>query len=135
LSAAAASAVTVNFASANGTATAGTDYLSVSGTLTFAAGETSKTVSVTINGDTTVEPGETFTIDLSAASGATIADASGQGSITNDDSAPPPPGGGGGGGGGSMDAWLLAALGFCVLFASFRRARSLTIVRREPAIR
>ncbi len=46
-------------------------------------------MTVTINGDTTVEANETFAVNLSAVSGATIADASGQGTIVNDDTAPP----------------------------------------------
>ena len=56
----------VNYATANSTATAGTtgDYLAASGTLSFAAGDLSKTISVTINGDTTVEPDETFFVNL-----------------------------------------------------------------------
>ena len=53
LSAAATSTVTVNYATANGTATAGSDYVAASGTLTFTAGQTSKTIPVTVNGDTT----------------------------------------------------------------------------------
>ena len=57
------------------------------GTLSFTAGQTSKTISVTVNGDTTVEPNETFLVNLSSPSGATLADAQGQGTITNDDSA------------------------------------------------
>jgi hypothetical protein len=89
LSAAAAGAVTVAYATANGTASAGSDYTATSGTLTFAAGETAKTVIVTIAGDTTVEPDETFFVNLSAATGATLADATGQGTIGNDDVAPP----------------------------------------------
>jgi hypothetical protein len=89
LSAAAAGTVTVANATANGSASAGSDYTATSGTLTFAAGETTKTVSVTIAGDTTVEPNETFVVNLSAPSGATLADATGQGTITNDDVAPP----------------------------------------------
>ena len=131
LSAAAAGAITVNYTSASGTAQSGTDFAGVSGTLTFAAGETSKAVSVVINGDTSVETTETFTVDLSAPSGATIADATGQGSIINDDSAPAPPGGGGGGGG-AMDAWLLAALGFCALVTRLKRARRLVTARVCP---
>ena len=85
LSAASASSVTVSYATANGTATAGSDYVAASGTLTFAAGETSKPIPVTVNGDTTVESNETFTVNLSGATGATIADAQGVGTITNDD--------------------------------------------------
>jgi hypothetical protein len=117
LSAVAASAVTVTYATADGTATAGSDYATATGTLTFAPGDTTKTVTINVNGDTTVESNETFTVGLSAPAGATIAKASGAGTVTNDDVAPPPGGGGGGGGGGSMDPWLLAALGCLVVFA------------------
>ena len=85
LSAASASAVTVNYATADGTATAGSDYVAGSGSLILAAGETSKPIPVTVNGDTTVESDETFTVNLSGASGATIADAQGVGTIANDD--------------------------------------------------
>jgi hypothetical protein len=123
LSAAAAGAVTVAYASANGTATAGSDYTAVSGTLTFAAGETTKTVTVNVLGDTAVEPNETFSMGLSAPGGATISKANGAGTVTNDDVAPPPPGGGGGGGG-SMDAWLLVVLGSCLMLANASRRRA-----------
>lgn len=85
-SAAATSAATANYASTDGTATAGSDYVAASGTLTLAIGESTKTVTVTVNGDTTVEPDETLTIGLSAAVGATLADASGAGTLENDDS-------------------------------------------------
>jgi chitinase len=88
LSSASTSAVTVNYATSNGTATAGEDYTATSGQLTFAAGETSKTVNVVINGDATVEQNETFTLTLSNATGATIATTSATGTITNDDSNP-----------------------------------------------
>ncbi|HEX8143239.1 MAG TPA: Calx-beta domain-containing protein [Pyrinomonadaceae bacterium] len=81
-------AVTVDYATANGTATAGVDYQSTSGTLTFNPGDPlSKTISVTVNGDTLVEPGETFFVNLSNAANATITDAQGVGTITNDDTA------------------------------------------------
>jgi hypothetical protein len=85
LSAAATSTVSVNYATANGTATAGSDYVATSGTLTFPAGTTTKTVPVTVNGDTTVEANETFVVNLSVPVGATLADAQGTGTITNDD--------------------------------------------------
>ncbi|WP_218933777.1 Calx-beta domain-containing protein [Rubripirellula lacrimiformis] len=62
-------AVTVNFATANGSATAGSDYTSNSGTLSFADGETSKTVTVAITDDSDVESNETFTVSISGASG------------------------------------------------------------------
>jgi hypothetical protein len=89
LSAASASTVTVDFATADGTATAPSDYTSASGTLTFAPGETTKTITVSVNGDTLVEPDETFFVNLSNAIGATIADGQGQGLIVNDDLPPP----------------------------------------------
>ena len=80
--------VTVAYSTANGTATAGSDYVASNGTLTFAAGETSKTVHVDISGDTVFEGNETFAVTLSNASGATLADATAVGTIVNDDSEP-----------------------------------------------
>ncbi|MEI7546304.1 MAG: S8 family serine peptidase, partial [Mycobacteriaceae bacterium] len=62
--------VTVGYATANGSASAGLDYTAASGTVTFAAGQTSQQVSVAVLGDATVESDETFTVALSAASGA-----------------------------------------------------------------
>lgn len=85
------STVTVNYATSNGTATAGSDYIAASGTLTFPPGDTSKTISVTIVGDTQVEPNETFTINLfnPIPSVVTLGTASGTGTIQNDDVAAP----------------------------------------------
>jgi glucose/arabinose dehydrogenase len=80
--------VTVQYATANGTATAGTDYVSKTGTLSFPLNTTSLTIAVTINGDTTVEPNETFFVNLSNPVNATISDGQGVGTITNDDSVP-----------------------------------------------
>ena len=80
--------VTVGYATTNGTATAGSDYVTGSGTLTFAPGETSKSVTVGVLGDTTVEADETFVVKLSGASGATISRARATGTIRNDDTAP-----------------------------------------------
>jgi CSLREA domain-containing protein len=85
LSAASSQSISVNYATAGGTATAGTDYTATSNTLTFAPGETSKTVNVSVIGDTLVEPNETFNFNLSNATNATIADGQGIGTITNDD--------------------------------------------------
>ena len=70
-------------------ATAPTDYGRVSGPLIFPSGSgaTTMTISVPINGDTSVEPDETFFVNLSRADGATITDAQGVGTITNDDAA------------------------------------------------
>jgi predicted extracellular nuclease/methionine-rich copper-binding protein CopC len=81
-----AAAFSVDFSTADGTATAGADYVSNSGTLAFAANETSKTISITINGDTTIEPNEAFTVSLAnVTNGGTITTATGTGTITNDD--------------------------------------------------
>jgi Calx-beta domain len=59
--------ITVDFATVNGTATAGSDYVATSGTVTLPAGTLTAPLNITINGDTTVEPDETFTISLSNA--------------------------------------------------------------------
>jgi predicted extracellular nuclease len=85
-----AGAFAIDFATADGSATAGDDYAAASGTLTFAAGGAlSQQVSVTINGDTAFEGDETFRLDLSnlvQASGfTTVADAQGQGTIEDDE--------------------------------------------------
>ncbi|MGI0491461.1 Calx-beta domain-containing protein [Alkalinema pantanalense CENA528] len=87
LSQAATTPVTVNYATVDGTATVtNNDYGQKSGTLTFAAGETSKIITIDVNGDTVVEPDESFSVQLSNASGATISTASASGTIINDDS-------------------------------------------------
>jgi hypothetical protein len=75
----------VAYATANGSATSGTDYTAASGTLTFADGIATRTISVTINGDTVAEPTETFVVNLSNAANAVLANAQGLGTITNDD--------------------------------------------------
>jgi CSLREA domain-containing protein len=77
--------VNVNFATANGTATAPSDYVATNSTLSFSPGQTSKTISVTINGDVSFEPNETLTVTLSNPSNATINEALGVGTIQNDD--------------------------------------------------
>lgn len=85
LSTATTVAVSVNFATANGSAIAAEDYIAVSGTLVFNAGETTRTIVVEVIGDRQREPDESFSVNLSGASGATIFDASGAGRIRNDD--------------------------------------------------
>jgi hypothetical protein len=85
LSAASAQPVTVRYSTGGGTATAGSDYQATSGLLTFAPGETSKVVNVPVYGDTIDELAETFFLDLSSASNATIADNRGAGTILDDD--------------------------------------------------
>ncbi len=85
LSQAVSQTVTVNYATANGTALAGNDYQATSGSVTFAPGETSKTISVNVFGDTNVEPDETFLVNLSNPSGGVTTDGQGVGTIINDD--------------------------------------------------
>lgn len=84
-------ATTINFTTQDGTATAGTDYNSTSGTLTIPSGSTSGTITIQVIGDTNVEPDETFKVKLSnPPAHATITDDEGVGTIQNDDVAPPP---------------------------------------------
>ena len=77
-------AASVNFATADGTATTA-DYVPANGVLTFNPGETSKAVAVTLIGDTAVEGSETFVLNLSAPANATLADPQGVGTLTEDD--------------------------------------------------
>ena len=83
LDVAATATVTVDYATSDGTATAGEDYTGTSGTLTFQAGDTTKTVSVPITDDTEDDGGETLTLTLSNATGAELGDAVATGTITN----------------------------------------------------
>lgn len=85
LSAASSKTISVHYGTADGTAIAGTDYTAASGWQTFAAGVTSKAVTVAVKGDTALEQNETFKVNLTSASNATIADAQGIGTILNDD--------------------------------------------------
>lgn len=80
--------VSVNFATADVTATAGTDYTSKTGTAVITAGNTSTTITVNASGDNINEPTETFNVGLTTPTvGYTISDATGVGTITNDDQA------------------------------------------------
>jgi predicted outer membrane repeat protein len=86
LSKASGQGVSVNFATANGTALAGSDYTGQSGTLTFApGGPLTQSVRITIVGDVTLENDETLYVFLSSASNAGISKARGVGTVTNDD--------------------------------------------------
>jgi hypothetical protein len=86
LSPAVGGTVTVAYATANGTALAGSDYVATSGTLSFAPGDPPKTVTVPVNGDAAVEPNETFFLNLSSPTGgASLGDGQGQGIITSDE--------------------------------------------------
>ena len=77
--------VTVQYATANGTALAKSDYTATSGTLTFRPGQTSRTISISIVTDRKRESNETFTVKLSNAVGATVDDGVATATIVNDD--------------------------------------------------
>ena len=90
LSAASGRQVTVEYATSGGTAESGTDFAAASGTLTFGANETSKTVSVSTTDDSRDEQDETFTLTLSSPANATLGDATATGTIIDNDDALPP---------------------------------------------
>lgn len=81
LSAPSSSQVTVKYATADGTAKAGTDYVAKSGTVTFAAGVTSQIVTVQVNGDSIADGDKTYYVNLTNPSGATLAKPQGIGTI------------------------------------------------------
>ena len=85
LSAASASNVSVNYSTTDGTALAASDYTAANATLTIPAGQTTGTITVLVNADTTLEPNETLTLTLSAPAGATLGTATATGTILNDD--------------------------------------------------
>lgn len=88
LSPASAQAVSVNYSTVNGTASAGADYNQTSGVLTFTPGQTTKTVAVPVLGDVIDEGvSENFTVTLSSPVGAAVSDGDGLGIITDDDTA------------------------------------------------
>jgi aryl-phospho-beta-D-glucosidase BglC (GH1 family) len=90
LSSASAQAVSVAYATSDGTAKAGVAYTAASGTLTFPAGQTTEIVSVGVTGNPNPAPDETFTLTLSNPSGATVAQATATGTIHDTVTAPPP---------------------------------------------
>lgn len=85
LSAPSGSPVSVQFTTADATAQSGADYRAVSGTLSFAPGETTRTITALVEGDPAQEPDETFTVNLSNPDGATLADDHAIGTILDDD--------------------------------------------------
>jgi hypothetical protein len=85
LSAPSSQPVTVSFSTANRTASAGVDYQGTSGSLTFDPGETTKTITVAVDGNTTLEFDKTFVVNLTSASNAFIARGQAVGTIVNDD--------------------------------------------------
>src|SRR5204862_3124170 len=89
LSAASGRTVTVNYATADGTATAPSDYVAIpTTTLTFNPGQTTKTITVPVNGDIVDESDEAFTVNLFNPTNATLAGATGTGTIIDDDGPP-----------------------------------------------
>lgn len=90
LSAASGQTITVDYATADGTALSGGDYQPLSGTLTFSPGQTAKPVTVLVNGDTQGEPNETFLVGLANVVNATVDKDHGTGTIVNDDGVTPP---------------------------------------------
>src|SRR5213075_1956958 len=89
LSAASPQSITIDYTTANGTATAPVDYVANSGTLTFPANSTTpQTVTIVVNGDNIDEIDETFTVNLSNPVHATIANGTGTGTITDNDNPP-----------------------------------------------
>ena len=88
LSSASGLPVTVSYATMDGTATAGSDFASTGGTLSFAPGELAQQIEVQTLDDDKHEDTETFTVQLSAPTGATVGDAAGTGTITDNDEAP-----------------------------------------------
>jgi uncharacterized protein YndB with AHSA1/START domain len=88
LSSAATQSVVVGFSTQDGTATAPSDYTATSGSVTFDVGQSTKLVTVLVNGDSTVEDDETFTLQLTGGLNATISDGVAVGTILNDDAIP-----------------------------------------------
>jgi len=92
--------VTFQFSTADGTATAPSDYASTSGTGFIPQGETSTTITVPVAGDPSIEPDETFNVTITAIAGASGGDVEGQATIANDDVAPIP----------TLTEWLLGLM-------------------------
>ncbi len=89
LSAASGKPVTVQFNTANGTATSGSDYSATSGLISFTPGQTSKTITVQVTGDTTSEPNETFLVNLFSPAFSTLNKAQGIATILDDEGQSP----------------------------------------------
>jgi hypothetical protein len=86
--------MTIHYRTGGGSARAGADYSSRSGSVSFQPGESTKVVSVPVLGDVVDEPNETFSLEITSAGGGQIQDGRGQATIADDDPsqpAPPPP--------------------------------------------
>ena len=121
-----AGAVSIQYATQDGTATAGSDYTAATGTLNWPAGDTTeRTFSVTVSNDSQSEGDETFRILLSNPGGNAAIEGSSTFEVTvnNVAAAPPPPPPSGGGGGGAVRLDLLLILSVCLMLAGARRQR------------
>jgi hypothetical protein len=85
LSASSTAPVTVDYASTNGSAMAGSDYQAASDTLTIPAGQTTGTITVLVNGDRSAEPDETLFVNLTGATNGFITDSQATGTIVDDE--------------------------------------------------
>src|SRR5262249_2901702 len=86
LSAPSGQTVAFTYTTANGTAAAGSDYVAKSGSVSFFPGTTSQTISITVNGDTVAEGDETFFLDITGVTNATLGDGEAVGTLLEDDS-------------------------------------------------
>jgi hypothetical protein len=89
LSAASGKTVSTNYTTVDNTALGGSDYQPANDVLTFSPGQTSKQITILVNGDTQVEPNETFLVTLYNLNNASVGKATGLGTILNDDSTTP----------------------------------------------
>jgi choice-of-anchor B domain-containing protein len=116
-----AGAVSIDYATSDGTAMAGSDYTAASGTLNWGAGDIGeRVINVPVINDSQTEAGESFRITLSNAAGGVAIEGSPVIDVTitdNDAALPPGPGSGGGGGGGAAGAGLLWLLALVLLAA------------------
>lgn len=120
--------VTVNYATADGTATAGADYTAASATLTFGNGITSQTINIAVTDDTADESNESFSVALSNPTGGATTGAPSSATVTISDNDSSPPASGSSGGGAS-DPWLLLV---GVLLLAVRRHASRSSNKRQP---
>jgi len=120
--------VTVNYATADVTATAGADYTAASATLTFGNGITSQTINIAVTDDTADESNESFRVALSNPTGGATTGAPSSATVTISDNDSSPPASGSSGGGAS-DPWLLLV---GVLLLAVRRHASRSSNKRQP---
>jgi hypothetical protein len=85
LSAPSTQTITVTYATGNGSAAAGSDYQAATGTFVIPAGQTTGTITILVSGDRLAEPNETFFVNLSAATNATVTDSQGMATIVDDE--------------------------------------------------